>query len=47
MKSKTMSKIMKQDKAADKKMTPAQMKADIRADKKLLAQKTKAGGKKK
>ena len=38
---KTMSKIMKSDKAADKAMTPAMMKKDIASDKKLLAQKTK------
>ncbi len=40
---KSMSKIMKSDKAADKKMTPAMMKKDISSDKKMLAQKVKAG----
>lgn len=39
----TMSKVMKADKAADAKMTPAQMKKDIASDKKLLAQKLKKG----
>jgi len=35
----TMSSVMKADKAADAKMTPAMMKKDIAADKKLLAKK--------
>lgn len=41
MKGKSMSSVMKTDKAADKKMTPAMMKKDIASDKKLLAEKLK------
>lgn len=43
---KTAAKIMKQDKAADAKMTAGMMKKDIAADNKALAQKVKKGGKK-
>lgn len=43
---KTISKVMKDDKKADAKMTPAMMKKDISADKKLLAQKVKKTSKK-
>ena len=43
-----MCKVMKADKAADAKMTPAMMKKDIAADRKLLASKVaKPKGKKK
>ena len=41
-KNKTMANVMKADKKADAKMTPAMMKKDIASDKKLLAQKMKA-----
>jgi hypothetical protein len=37
---KTMANVMKMDKSADTKMTPAQMRKDISADRKLLASKT-------
>ena len=40
-----MSKVMKSDKAADAKMTPAMMKKDIQSDRKLLAAKVKKGKK--
>lgn len=43
---KTMSNVMKADKAADAKMTPAMMKRDIAADRKLLATKLSKKGKK-
>ncbi len=43
---KTVASVMKQDRKIDAKMTPAMMKKDIAADKKMLAQKTKKGGKK-
>lgn len=35
-----MAAVMKADKKMDKKMTPAQLKADIASDRKLLATKT-------
>ena len=41
----TMAQVMKADKAADAKMTPAMIRKDIAADKKLLTKKTKAKGK--
>lgn len=44
---KTAAKIMKQDKAADAKMTPTMMKKDIAADRKLLASKVAKKGSKK
>lgn len=43
----SMSKVMKADKAADAKMSPAMMRKDIAADRKLLASKTSPKGKKK
>lgn len=46
MKNKTVSQVMKADKSADAKMTPAMMKKDIAADKKLLASKIKKTKKK-
>jgi len=42
----TMNAVMKADKAADAKMTPAMMRKDITADRKLLASKVKKGPKK-
>jgi hypothetical protein len=39
----TAAQIMKQDKAADKQMTPAMIKKDIAADRRLLADKKKRG----
>jgi hypothetical protein len=40
-KTKTLADAMKQDKKLDKKMTPAQLREDIKADKKLLSTKAK------
>jgi hypothetical protein len=42
---KTLGAVMKSDKAADAKMSPAMMKKDIASDRKLLAAKVKKGGK--
>lgn len=44
---KSISKVMADDKKADKMMTPAQIKKDIAADKKNLAKKTGKKAKKK
>lgn len=40
MKKQSLASVMKMDKKADTKMTPAQIKADIAADKRNLAKKT-------
>jgi len=45
-KPKTISSVMKMDKIADSKMTPAQMRKDIQSDRKLLATKIAKKGKK-
>jgi hypothetical protein len=42
---KTMANVMKSDKAADSKMTPAMMKKDIASDRKLLVGKIAKGKK--